>query len=311
MILIPSTHKLTIFFEKMPPRLREWQPSDVMAAALVCRLYGWPLWTPISSERIADFRSRVLRIAVERARQRHAEKVPEMPRGLSRPEQHAVLRLGALIEQRELPLRTLAARLVTDEFWSSIEWHSMQMRVVPFFGIFVTSPHLIIGASTAYAARKIGLPPPMFSEGRRTWPLNPLHVIAINAGGLDEAKAWHRGLAEIYDHRLPANPVSAKIPEQVLVLREALGELEMLARRVLDTAIDSAAMLEKVCHESADRPLGILERLAPAPVQESGSEKVAVEEVIQEPEEEAIDEPAEGTWAAPELRPPEEERDWY
>lgn len=306
-MMIPSRHKAAILCEPMAARLSSWHPSDAMAAALVCRLYSWPLWSPISENRITQFRARVLKTVVDRWRQRRAGQVPGMPHGLTRPEQHAVLRLGALIERRERPLQQLTARLVSDDFWTSAEWNLMQMSAIPHYGIFLTSPHLIIGASVACAARKIGLPPPMFSEGWRTWPLNPLHVIAINAGSLDAAKTWYRRLAEIYDHRLPASPVAGKIPEQIVVLNEVLTELESIARRVLYTAIDSPAMLNAVCLESAARPLGILNSLAAAPVRETGSEKVAVKAV----EDELTDEPPEGPWAAPELRPPEHEGEWY
>lgn len=310
-IMIPSRHKLAIFNEPMAARISDWQPSDEMIAAMVCRLYGWPLWTPISAERIADFRARVLTVAVHRWRQKRAGQVPGMPHGLTRPEQHAVLRMGSLIERRERPSRWLTARLIADDFWTSAEWDTMQRGVIPHYGIFVGSPHLMIGRTVAYAARKIGLPPPPFSEGSRVASLHPLHVIAINAGGPDEAKAWHRRLAEIYDHRLPANPVAAQIPEQVLVLRDALAELETVARRVLELAVDSPAMLEKVCLGSSDWPLGILSTLAAAPVQESGLEKVAVKAAIEEPEVELEDEPVEGPWSAPELRPPEDREDYY
>jgi hypothetical protein len=57
-LTIPSTHKATIFAETLPHRLAEWQPSNATAAALVCRLNAWPLWSPISESRVSDFRSR-------------------------------------------------------------------------------------------------------------------------------------------------------------------------------------------------------------------------------------------------------------
>jgi hypothetical protein len=266
--IIPSTHKTTIFGEHVPHRLADWQPSNAYAAALVCRLNAWPLWTPISESRVSDFRSRVLTTAVDRRRQTDAGQAPEMPSGLTRPEKHAVLRLGALLEPSELPRQQLTARLLTDDFWVSAEWHQMQMRVVAHFGIFATGPHLIVGASVAYAARKIGLPPPPFSESARTLPLNPMHVVALNACGRAGLISWHSRLLGIYERRVLASPVGRKTPPHVAALREALEALESVARGVLDSAIDAPKMLAAVCLESAAPPLGILESMSAAPADE-------------------------------------------
>lgn len=257
-LMIPSTDKDTILAESVPSKISEWQPSDVMCAALICRLHEWPLWTPISERRVTEFRSRVLKTATDRWTQKCAKTKPEMPNGLTRSEQHAVRKLGALIEPEALPSCSLAARLLVDDFWSSIEWDSMQRDVIPHYGIFVVSPHLIIGRSLAYADRKIGKMPPMFCEGSRTTALNPLHVIAINSGSPDDAVAWHARLREIYDNRLATGSLSKKIPPQVLVLRVALTELESIAQQALDIAAESATMLDAVCCESSLPPLGIL-----------------------------------------------------
>jgi hypothetical protein len=263
-LTIPSTHKATIFAETLPHRLAEWQPSNATAAALVCRLNAWPLWSPISESRVSDFRSRVLKSVVDRRRQTDAGEAPEMPPGLTRPEKHAVLRLCALLEPSELPRQQLTARLLTDEFWVSAEWHQMQVRVVPHYGVFAVSQHLIVGASVAYSARKIGLPPPMFSESGRTLPLNPLHVVALNACGKSGLSSWHSRLLGIYERRVLASPVGRKTPPHVAGLREALAELESVAREVLDSAIDAPKMLAAVCLESAAPPLGILESMSAA-----------------------------------------------
>jgi hypothetical protein len=266
--IIPSTHKTTIFGEHVPHRLADWQPSNAYAAALVCRLNAWPLWTPISESRVSDFRSRVLTTAVDRRRQTDAGQAPEMPPGLTRPEKHAVLRLCALLEPSELPRQQLTARVLTDDFWVSSEWHQMQMRVVPHFGIFAIGPHLVVGASVAYAARKVSLPPPPFSESGRTWPLNPLHVVSLNACGKSGLSSWHSRLLGIYERRLASGIRTEHAPPQLLVLREALAELESVAREVLDSAIDAPKMLAAVCMESAAPPLGILESMSAAPADE-------------------------------------------
>lgn len=264
--IIPSRSKGHILSEDVPRQIEDWQPSEVMCTALICRLHDWPLWTPISESRVTEFRSRVLRNAVDRWIQKRDKTKPEMPRGLTRSEQYAVRKLGALIEPNEMPSRSLSARVLTDDFWSSAEWDSMQREVIPHYGLFVTSPHLIIGASVAYAARKIGKQAPMFSESSRMTALNPLHVVAINAGSPDDAEAWHARLRDIYGHRLATGSRNAKIPPQILVLRETLSELETIARRVLNVAADSTAMLDALCLESDAAPLEILrDSMAKAP----------------------------------------------
>lgn len=255
--IIPSRYKGHILREDVPRLIADWQPSDLMCAALICRLYCWPLWTPISAERGHDFKEHILPIAVKLWDRRNRRLSRERPPGLGRYDLRAAQRLALLTRPDAMPSRSLAARLLTDEFWRSYGWHDEQIGLVGSYLLFRESPCLIIGRTVAYAARKVGVRPPSFCESTRSAPLNPLHVVAINAMDADGAETWHRKLLTLYAQNGSSSANFAGPATEILTLPDELAELETISWQALNVS-ESPSMFDAVCCESSAPPLGIL-----------------------------------------------------